>query len=150
MRTQYGICLCQLFTLGLTKISVILLYRRIFGVDGRRFNITSMALIVTVAVWMVVFFFTNAFQYTPFHSMWGRVTTQAHPTFSSSTSMFLAQSYADVALDAIIISLPIPLGMFHRHIYQLYKADMCYIVYKLHMNTRRKLQVGAVFLMGAM
>ncbi|KAK8055067.1 hypothetical protein PG993_000294 [Apiospora rasikravindrae] len=132
LQVQYGIDLSQLLTLGPTKISVLLLYRRIFGVDGRRFNVISLTLIGAVTIWMVVFFFTNAFQYTPVYSMWGKVPSQSHPTYSSSTSMFLAQSYADVALDAIIISLPVPL------------------IYKLQMTIRRKLQISAVFLMGAM
>ncbi|KAI1137617.1 hypothetical protein F5Y05DRAFT_387745 [Hypoxylon sp. FL0543] len=42
--------------------------------------------------------------------MWEKKPAEAHSTFSHSTDMFLAQSYADVVLDVFIITLPIPLG----------------------------------------
>ncbi|KAI2768966.1 hypothetical protein F4815DRAFT_450808 [Daldinia loculata] len=131
-KVQYGVDFAQLLALGPTKVSVLFLYRRIFGDDGRRFNIISMSLILIVIAWTIAFFFTNAFQYTPVYSMWASTPAEAHPTFKQSTKMFLAQSYADVALDTIIISLPVPL------------------IWKLQMTLRRKLQISAIFLLGAM
>ncbi|OTA62302.1 hypothetical protein K449DRAFT_433958 [Hypoxylon sp. EC38] len=129
---NYGIDLTQLLALGPTKASVLLLYRRIFGVDGRCFNIISVTLIAVVITWTITFFFTNAFQYTPVDSMWTQIPAKAHPTFEHSTSMFLAESYFDVALDVTIISLPIPL------------------IWKLQMTLRRKMQISGIFLLGAL
>ncbi|KAI0602835.1 hypothetical protein F4775DRAFT_530760 [Biscogniauxia sp. FL1348] len=131
-RMNYGIDLSQLLALGPTKVSVLLLYRRIFGVDGRRFNVISMSLIIIVVAWTTAFFFTNAFQYTPVDDMWTKVPTEAHPTFAQSTQMFLAQSYADVALDVVIIMLPCPL------------------IWKLNINLKRKLQISGIFLLGGL
>jgi hypothetical protein len=108
---NYGIDLAQLLALGPTKLSVLFLYRRIFrDSSGRIFNVVSLSLAALVAMWTIAFFLTNTFQYTPISSMWA-VPSQAHPTFSQSTQMYLAQSYADVALDVVIITIPIPISM---------------------------------------
>ncbi|OTA92757.1 hypothetical protein M434DRAFT_31514 [Hypoxylon sp. CO27-5] len=145
-KMNYGIDLAQLLALGPTKASVLLLYRRIFGVDGRRFNIISMTLIAVVIAWTITFFFTNAFQYTPVDSMW---TPKAHLTFKHSTRMFLAQSYFDVALDVTIISLPIPLSMSTKNLPKLFRT-LTLPVWKLHMTLRRKMQISGIFLLGAL
>ncbi|KAF7532291.1 hypothetical protein G7054_g8113 [Neopestalotiopsis clavispora] len=131
-KVNYGIDLAQLLALGPTKASVLLLYRRIFGIASRRFQYISMTLLIIVIMWTIAFFLTNALQYTPVYSMWSQIPSQAHPTFKQSTKMFLAQSYADVALDVLIIILPIPL------------------IWDLQINLRRKLQISAVFLLGAL
>jgi hypothetical protein len=112
LEVDYGIDLAQMTALGPTKISVLLLYRRIFGIKGRRFNTLSMLLLVVVTAWTITFFLTNTFQYTPVTDMWTKPPALAHDTYKYSTRMFLAQAYAGVALDALIIALPAPLGMF--------------------------------------
>jgi hypothetical protein len=108
---MFGADLSQLLALGPTKISVLLLYRRIFGARGRRFNLVSMTLIVLVIMWTVAFFFTNTFQYYPVHTQWAQNPMDMRPSMEL-TRMFLSQSYADVALDIMIVSLPIPLSRY--------------------------------------
>jgi hypothetical protein len=100
-----------MLALGPAKISVLLLYRRIFGIEGRRFNIISMILIIFVTGWTITFFLTNAFQYTPVDDMWNKPPGKAHGTYKYGTRMFLAQAYAGVVLDVFILALPVPLGM---------------------------------------
>lgn len=109
---MYGADLTQLWALGPTKLSVLFLYRRVFGISGRKFNAVSMSFIVIVICWHIAFFFTNMFQYYPIRGMWAMNPKEAHATMKSPTKMFLAQSYADVALDVVIIAVPIPLSKF--------------------------------------
>jgi len=131
-KTMYGADLTQLWALGPTKLSVLFFYRRIFGVCGRKFNATSMSLIVTVICWQIAFFFTNMFQYYPIHGMWAKNSKDAHAMLKAPTQMFLAQSYADVALDVVIIAVPIPL------------------IWKLQMDIKKKIGVSCIFLLGAL
>lgn len=107
---MYGADLSQLLALGPTKLSVLFLYRRIFGTSGRRFNLVSMTLIILVIAWTITFFLTNTFQYYPVHTQWAQDPREMRPAMDL-TKMFLSQSYADVALDILIISIPIPLSM---------------------------------------
>ncbi|KAI1324464.1 hypothetical protein F5Y16DRAFT_380989 [Xylariaceae sp. FL0255] len=131
-KIDYGIDLSQMFALGPTKISVLLLYRRIFGVDGRRFNIISMSLIMLTFAWTIIFFVANALQYINPADSWTKPPSEAPTRWDNITLVFLAQSYADVALDVLIIALPVPL------------------VFKLQMTLKRKLQISVVFLLGAL
>ena len=106
---MYGNDLSQLPAIGLTKVSVLLFYRRIF-LERRRFNIISLVLIYIVLAWIVAFFFANMFQNDPINASWTKTALQRKKSIDQTT-MYLAQSYADVALDVIIISLPIPISM---------------------------------------
>ncbi|KAL7621384.1 hypothetical protein AAE478_008706 [Parahypoxylon ruwenzoriense] len=117
---MYGIDLTQLLAIGPTKLSVLLFYRRIFEIEGRRFKILSMSLIVLVIVWTTAFFLTNALQCYPVETFWAQNPKDQRPIMKT-TRMFLSQSYADVALDVVIISLPVPL------------------IWKLIMDLRKKL-----------
>ncbi|KAI1770179.1 hypothetical protein F4818DRAFT_433705 [Hypoxylon cercidicola] len=129
-RVSYVTNAIQMLALGPTKIAVLLLYRRIFGVERHGFNMISLALIALVAVWTISFFFTNIFTYTPVSDMWTKPPGEAHPTFKHATIMYNAQCFADMALDAIIIMLPLPQ------------------IWKLQMTVRRKLQISGIFLLG--
>jgi hypothetical protein len=99
------------FAIGPTKISVLLFYRRIFHVK-RSFRVISMTLIVLSAAWTIAFFFTSLLQFLPIDSWWLVPPNKEIPKLDL-TKMYLAQSYADVALDVLIISLPISLSLSH-------------------------------------
>lgn len=111
-----------MMALGPTKIAVLLLYRRIFGVDRQGFKLISQILIILIAVWTIGFFFSNIFTYAPISDMWTKPPGEAHPTFKHATIMYNAQCFADMALDVIIITLPLPQGMSPRSSKEL-KAD---------------------------
>jgi hypothetical protein len=107
----YAICLTQVTAIGPTKISVLFLYRRIFGIEGRRFNKISLALILSATAWTIIFFVLNTIQFIPINAGWTQPPLQVQHRFpKGNTDMFLAQSYVDAALDLFIILLPIPLG----------------------------------------
>ncbi|KAI0183597.1 hypothetical protein EV127DRAFT_474986 [Xylaria flabelliformis] len=130
-KTVFAVDISQLTALGPTKLSVLLLYRRIFGVHGRRFNIISKALITLTIAWTIAFLFTNIFQYEPVSGYWSK-EPQNRVATQELTRMYLSQSYADVSLDVAIISLPVPL------------------VWKLQMSFDRKVAISGIFLLGAL
>ncbi|KAH9906754.1 hypothetical protein F4778DRAFT_594839 [Xylariomycetidae sp. FL2044] len=129
-RVSYVTNAVQMLSLGPTKLAVLLLYRRIFGTERRAFSAVSLALMVLVAVWTVAFFFTNIFTYTPISDMWTKPPGQAHATFAQATQMYDAQCFADMALDVVIITLPLPQ------------------IWRLQMSVRLKMQISGVFLLG--
>jgi hypothetical protein len=145
---MYGACLTQLWALGPTKLSVLFLYRRIFGVTGRKFNTVSMTLIFIVICWFIAFLFTNMFQYYPIQGMWATNPKDAH-AIKNPTTMFLAQSYADVALDVIIIAVPIPLSK-SQFLLSIQCTLLIHAVWKLQMDFKKKMWISCIFLMGAL
>ncbi|PVI00589.1 hypothetical protein DM02DRAFT_655335 [Periconia macrospinosa] len=129
--TMFAVDLSQLLTIGPTKLSVLFLYRRLFGIEGTKFKFIFASLIIAVIMWIVAFFLTNTLQYFPVHTQWAQNPADMRPSMEL-TKMFLSQSYADVALDVIIICLPIP------------------FVRKLQTNIQKKLVVTFIFLLGAL
>lgn len=109
---MYAADLTQLWALGPTKLSVLFMYRRIFGISGVKFHVISTSLIILVICWQIALFFTNMFQYWPISGMWATNPEAVHSLMKPATKMFLAQSYSDVALDVVIIAVPIPLSKF--------------------------------------
>ncbi|KAI1264671.1 hypothetical protein F5Y18DRAFT_389762 [Xylariaceae sp. FL1019] len=128
----YAICLTQVLAIGATKVSVLLLYRRIFGIEGRRFNKISIALLLSATAWTLIFFITNTIQFEPINAGWTQLPLEVHHRFpKGNTDMFLAQSYVDAGLDVLIIILPIPL------------------VLKLQTTPQKKFLICTLFLLGA-
>lgn len=111
LQVSYVTNAIQILALGPTKLAVLLFYRRIFGVERRGFNIISKVLMALVIVWTISFFFTNIFTYSPVSDMWTKPPGEAHPAFKHATRMYNAQCFADMTLDAIIITLPLPQSM---------------------------------------
>lgn len=62
--------------------------------------------------------------YYPVYQMWA-MNPRGRKPIMKSTKMFLAQSYADVALDVVIIALPIPLCKFSLVGHAMSSADLC-------------------------
>lgn len=107
--TTFANDITQLLSLGPTKLSVLLFYRRIFR--GKVFNVASWILIVTVSVWTITFFLTNLLVCIPINSHLDNpeLAAMGHKCVDS-TKMFLAQSYADFSLDILVLALPLPIS----------------------------------------
>lgn len=97
---------------GLTKISAILFYRRIFVVNKRtKFDIVTMISLVVVALWTVAFFFATIFG------------CGLHFTYAWKALLFIQKCQTNIRTDAIIISdfvtdvlvwlLPMPMVLIH-------------------------------------
>lgn len=114
-------------TFGLTKLSVLLFYKRVFR--GDTFNTAVWTMISMIGVWSVAFFFANLLQCYPIWYNWEASGAQANSCIQTNT-MYLAQAWTDVLTDIIILSLPIP------------------CIWALQMPARHKIGVTAIFLLG--
>nr|A0A348HAY3.1 RecName: Full=Phomoidride biosynthesis cluster protein H [fungal sp. ATCC 74256]BBG28505.1 putative hypothetical protein [fungal sp. ATCC 74256] len=107
MKVSFGNRLSQVLAIGPTKMSVLFFYRRIFGNSGRTiFDNASMVLMIICAAWTVAYFFGNLFHYMPIKMLW---TVTADKLPAPNKQLYLTQCYIDIATDALIISLPIPI-----------------------------------------
>lgn len=110
----------QVLSIGPTKISVLLFYRRLFAKNGTKwFDISSMVLLAIAIGWTISFFFANLFECgTEMEKLWDISGGHRHrPSHCiEQLKMFLAQAYADAATDGLIIILPIPISTYQRSI----------------------------------
>ncbi|KAF6233129.1 hypothetical protein HO173_008673 [Letharia columbiana] len=97
--------LTQTVTFGLTKIAVVLFYRRIFV--PRTFSIISLVMIGLNITWTIAFFAANLLQCWPISGNWTGLDA-APGTCIDTTMMYLAQAWSDVFTDIVILSMPIP------------------------------------------
>lgn len=104
--------LSQMLAIGPTKISMLLLYRRIFR--GKIFDFLTYTLIVLVTGWTISFLFANMLECLPISESWKNAPgLGTNPHCIKAVPMYLSQVYIDVVLDAMILVLPIPLGMLY-------------------------------------
>lgn len=119
--------LSSTLTFGLTKLSVLLFYKRVFR--GDTFNAAVWTMMGIVGVWFVAFFFANLLQCYPISVNW--VDSGAQNTSCINTNMmYIAQAWTDMLTDVMILSLPIP------------------CIWALQMPARHKVGVTAIFLLG--
>ncbi|KAJ5382533.1 hypothetical protein N7517_000444 [Penicillium concentricum] len=113
-------------TMNMTKMSILLLYLRIF--IQRWFRITCYVLLVIITSYMVAAFFASVFQCTPVARAWDK-------TISGScihiTTNWYANAGFSIATDIIILALPM---------HPLYKSKI---------QPRRKIALMLVFALGA-
>lgn len=111
--------------LGFTKISIILLYRRIFRTSV--FQRVCLVYIGVVVAWMISFFFACLFQCTP-------VTPFVEGFYGEKCVnvlvLYNVVGGSDVALDVFIILLPV------------------YPVFQVNMSFRKQMAVLGMFLLG--
>ncbi|CAG8956368.1 hypothetical protein HYFRA_00003750 [Hymenoscyphus fraxineus] len=129
LKMLYAGQLSQMLAIGPTKISMLLLYRRIFR--GKIFDYVTYTLIILVSVWTVAFFFANMFECVPISESWKNAPgLGGNPHCIDAIPMYLSQVYSDVILDAMILVVPIPL------------------IWKLRLPTKQKIAVSSIFLIG--
>jgi hypothetical protein len=116
VKALFGNMITQVLSIGPTKISVLLFYRRLFAKNGTKwFEMSSLVLLYISIGWAVSFFFANLFECgTEMDKLWDISGGQRHrPSHCiQQLQMFLAQAYADAAIDGIIIILPIPISTY--------------------------------------
>ncbi|MCJ1345873.1 hypothetical protein MMC31_004082 [Peltigera leucophlebia] len=112
---------------GLNKISVLLLYKRIFVNKG--FQIMVWCSIGIVTAWTVAFTFALLFSCMPISSHWDPTIAF---TCVNEISLFTAALSTDVITDGLILLLPI------------------YNVWQLQMPLHRKIAVICIFLLGGL
>lgn len=121
-----------LFTIalvGLIKISVVLLYRRLFRVK-RGFGIYSMFLMVLLVLWTVGFLFARGFQCgTKLSRVWTFTPDRLKLCYATNpiSNGFMI---SDVITDLIVVLSPVP------------------VVWKMHLPRPQKFAVMGIFAMG--
>ncbi|KAF2228673.1 hypothetical protein EV356DRAFT_495111 [Viridothelium virens] len=120
----------QLWTLGLSKLSVLSFYRSIFVT--RTFRLLSWIMIFIVVAWVLGGFFAVAFQCGPrIELLWSSAkSTKAH--CKSGKDVAFGFSIPDVIIDLLILCMPI------------------YWTLSLQMSKKKRAAVLAVFLFGAL
>ncbi|RYC55010.1 hypothetical protein CHU98_g11197 [Xylaria longipes] len=114
--------------IGTSKISVLLFYKEIF--DIWKFRAVANVLIAVSALWTIVFFFLELFIRDPTYKPGSG--GQFAPLRWNDGSMWVSAASIDIALDAVIVTLPIP------------------VLLGLHMELRRKILILGMFLLGAL
>lgn len=119
------------FASPLIKLSVLLFYRRIFPTPAVKTGVWVMG--VACLLWFIPIFILDFVQCIPLEALWFQ-QMQALPTTKCLDPIlcFLANSIANCIIDFFTLVLPIREVM------------------KLHTSTRRKLNIGCVFLLGSM
>ncbi|KAK1833041.1 hypothetical protein QBC39DRAFT_403436 [Podospora conica] len=117
-------------SLGLTKLSILCFYKKIFSIS-RRFSIFAWISIVLTIVWTLGFFFANIFICVPIETNWCLDLFQSNAgKCVDRVKLFWATGVTDILTDLIILALPWP------------------EIYGLHMSLSRKLQIAIVFMLG--
>ncbi|KAJ5891764.1 uncharacterized protein N7473_007992 [Penicillium subrubescens] len=113
-------------TMNTTKMSILMLYLRIF--IQRWFRITCHTLLVIIASYMVAAFFASVFQCTPVPRAWDK--TIAGSCIDITTNWYANAGFS-IATDIIILALPM------------------YPIYKSKTPLKRKIALMIVFALGA-
>ncbi|KAJ6180916.1 hypothetical protein N7519_011377, partial [Penicillium mononematosum] len=113
-------------TMNMTKMSILLLYLRIF--IQRWFRITCYALLVIITFYMVAAFFASIFQCTPVARAWNK---SIPGSCINITTNWYANAGFSIATDIVILTLPM---------YPLYKSKIV---------LKRKIALMGVFALGA-
>ncbi|KAI9818703.1 MAG: hypothetical protein M1832_004179 [Thelocarpon impressellum] len=113
---------------GTTKFSILLLYRRIFTVHRRRFEIALYVVGGLIIGWGVSGFFTTVFQCTPVNYLW----VQEQGSCINVEASLVALASINTTLNIAVLILPMPM------------------VWRLHMPTKQKIAVCGVFVLGSL
>lgn len=126
---KYGFQTTEKLAFGLIKLSILFLWRRIFG-HVRAFNIVSWIMIGIVTAWSITFFLATVFQCGLDWSLnWAPIAnflTQC----SNTLNMLSVFTATDIFTDLMIIAMPIPM------------------IWSLQMSVQRKIAINAMFLVG--
>lgn len=113
---------------GTVKLSVLLLYRRLFV--GRFFQRYSLSMCVVIVLWSLSFFFASAFE-CGFNIAYYWTSVAAVEEYCDNLNASdLGFVMSDVITDLMILIIPIP------------------IIWRLQMSTTNKIGLTGVFLLG--
>ncbi|CAJ2508467.1 Uu.00g134930.m01.CDS01 [Anthostomella pinea] len=126
-RTKLAVNVLSPIGFGLVKVSIVLLYERIFH-NSRPFRYAAFAMTGLLAAWALSFSFANLFICFP-------VTALIEPFYGKKcvdrAAVFLSTLVTDLIFDVLILAMPIPL------------------VLRLHLPRKDRLGVLGMFLLGA-
>jgi hypothetical protein len=114
-------------TVGVVKLALLLYYRRIFvfSLVSPGFRMMNNIMLGIVGAWMVAFYIATILQGRPISWNWTEVGTAIN-----LHDFFIAEAATDITLDTIVLCMP------------------TLVVYRMHMETRKKALVIAIFGLG--
>ncbi|CAD6589656.1 MAG: hypothetical protein ASARMPREDX12_003920 [Alectoria sarmentosa] len=122
----YDIFYCVCVTL--TKISILLFYYRLFGVN-KNFKYACYVVLTLVTCWCIAIVLTVLFQCIPVEAAW--IRPYPHSKCINSNASLLGTAITNVILDIVILVLPmVP-------------------IWSLSLTVRQKVTLTAIFLLGA-
>ncbi|KAI0434598.1 hypothetical protein F5Y09DRAFT_295946 [Xylaria sp. FL1042] len=126
---KYAFQTTEKIVFGLIKVSILLLWIRLFG-SSKRLRILCWVLIGLTTAWTFAFFFTTLFQCGTRWSMnWSPIGVFLSQCIES-LNVLTVFAATDILSDLIIISIPLPL------------------IWRLHLPTKKKIALNSVFLVG--
>ncbi|KAF2147766.1 hypothetical protein K461DRAFT_325195 [Myriangium duriaei CBS 260.36] len=129
-KCQYALQIMAYIGDGLTKLSILFLYRRLF--PNPAYNIANTIWCIVIGAWAIAFIFGTVFQCTPINTVWLSPFAEATPGKCADTMPFYAAgAITDLITDVLVLALPIPM------------------VWRLQLPTRKKIGVTCIFLLGA-
>ncbi|KAJ8065330.1 hypothetical protein OCU04_006020 [Sclerotinia nivalis] len=128
LQTEWAAQILSVLSLTFAKLSVVLLYRRIFR--GDLFNRICWGLISIIGCWGISFFFATVFECFPVHDVWSTLYGQPRSCYDY-LPMFFATAISNFIIDVMILATPLP------------------IIWKLQMPVQQKVAVSGIFLLGA-
>ena len=113
----------------MVKLSILMLYRRIFSTSAFRGKVLVVGGVCVV--WCITAIFTNVFACRPFSAAFDIDLVFTYHCINLQTFIW-ATTACNVGIDVLILSLPIQQ------------------VWKLQLSVRRKISVSAIFLLGGL
>jgi hypothetical protein len=123
------ILIISILAIGLIKLSVVFLYRRVFSIS-RSFSIYSTFLIALIITWTIAFLGANIFQCGAHPAAAWTSIMQIMEYCDDTSGATAALALTDLIMDLVIIAAPMP------------------IVWCLQMTLSQKVQVTGIFALG--
>ncbi|KAI0165181.1 hypothetical protein GGR52DRAFT_585169 [Hypoxylon sp. FL1284] len=126
---KYPFQVVEKLVFGLIKLSLLFLWKRLFG-SSKRFRIACWVLIAFTIAWTVGFLLTTIFQCgSRWNLNWAPIATFLSQCIES-LDVLTVFSATDIVTDLVIMGMPVP------------------IIWSLQLQTRKKFGLTAVFLVG--
>lgn len=111
------------------KVSILLLYHRLFGIN-RWFRITLFVAAALTIMWWIAAFLDSIFECVPLQAIWDKGIRD--PKCQDVRASALGTGIANMILDIIFLVIPLPM------------------IWKLHVTRRIKVSLTGIFLLGAL
>jgi hypothetical protein len=120
----------MMFNLTTIKISILFFYKRIFTTP--RFFLVANILIATIAMWGIASILAQVFEQWPVSDNWTPSESGGKHFILNYADFNMAYSCLDLALDVIVLSLPM------------------FMIRRLQLVLKKKLALAGIFLLGAL
>lgn len=104
---EFASYLVMCLTFGMIKLSVLLLYRRLFL--GPLFNIYSLIMCGVIALWSLSFVFAFAFQCGTDITAWWTSPATIEAYCDNTSALSVSFVISDVITDVMILTIPLPI-----------------------------------------